>query len=308
MDKKKKLRKTALWLLIVSVVSFPLFVFSQSVLKAYPVVLNLINIFLMIGLVGGFWGSIIVFFISLFYKGKNLKSETKNLYISKDIGEVCPRCGESSRRVKFNAFNGKKYCSVCAAYYNNRFNVKNGELIEKKTNAKLHSEVIIHKRPLNSCRSSTDITDFIINLFSDKVEIIWGVGWRGGESHADSASGSEILEVDYFETHTIEEFIEFLKTKSWADIFLKQFDIKNNLKINTLFVDAKKHITISLIKQEQKYKSIEDALEILQKDHYVLQNIRTSGEFSSHDCVAPFSREYSSVDELKRCANDDFDV
>ena len=62
MDKKKKLRKTALWLFIVSVICFPVFTLSQSLLKAYPVMLNLVNIFLMIGLVGGFLGSIIVFF------------------------------------------------------------------------------------------------------------------------------------------------------------------------------------------------------------------------------------------------------
>lgn len=308
MDKKKKLRKIALWLFAVSVVCFPLFPFSQSLLKAYPVILNLVNILLIIGLVGSFWGSIIVFFISLFNREKHLKSKTKNLYNQKDIDELCPRCGDSLRSVKFNTFNEKKYCYLCAAYYKNRFDVKNGELIEKKTNAKLHSEVIIHKRPLNSCRSETEITDFIINMFSDKVEIVWGVGWRGGESNADGVSGSEILDADYFETHSIEEFIEFLKTKSWAEIFLKEFDIKNNLKINRLFNAAKKtnFVAVPLVKQEQKYKSIENALEILQKGNYVLQNIHASGEFSSHDCIDSFSWEYSSIDEFTKCVNDDF--
>lgn len=200
MDKQKKLRKTALWLFIVSVVCFPLLAFSESLLKAYPVILNLVNILLLIGLVGGLLCAVIILFISLLISRKKPESKVIKSPSQKNI-ILCPTCGSSSKRVGLNEI----YCVNCNSHYrSDRFNIKDREQL------------------------------------SD-----------------------------------------------------------NNKKTEYAFC--------SLVKQEQKYKSIEDALEILQKDNYVLQNIRTSGEFSSHDCVAPFSHDYFSVDELKKYANDDFD-
>lgn len=80
-----------------------------------------------------------------------------------------------------------------------------------------------------------------------------------------------------------------------------KFIIKNNEQISKT-----ERASYLLIKQDQKYKSIKDALEILQKDNYVLENIRTSGEFSSHDCIDSFSRNYSSFEEFTKNVNDDF--
>ena len=200
MDKKKKLRKIALWLFIVSVICFPLLAYSESLLKAYPVILNLVNILLLIGLVGGLLGAVIILFISLLISEKKPESKVIKSPSQKDM-VLCPICGSGSKRVVLN----KIYCVNCNLYYrSDRFNIKDGVQLS------------------DSC-------------------------------------------------------------------------------------NKKEHVFCSLIKQEQKYKSIEDALEILQKCNYVLQKIKTTGEFSSHDWVAPFSHEYSSVDELKKCANDDFD-
>lgn len=200
MDKKKKLRKIALWLFIISIVCFPLIAFIQDLLKACPVILNLANILLIVALIGGLLGAVIILFISLLISEKKSDAKVIKSLSQKNI-VLCPICGSGSKRVGLN----KIYCVNCNSYYrSDRFNIKDGEQL------------------------------------------------------SDSSKKTE-------------------------------------------------PVFCSLIKQEQKYKSIEDALEILQKDNYVLQNIRTSGEFSSHDCVASFSHEYSSVDELKKCANDDFD-
>ena len=200
MDKKKKLRKIALWLFIVSVICFHLLAFSESLLKAYPVILNLVNILLLIGLIGGLLGAVIILFISLLIIGKKSEAKVVKSLSQKDI-VLCPICGSGSKKVGLNEI----YCVKCNSYYrSDRFNIKDG------------------------------------------VQL------------SDSSKKTE-------------------------------------------------PVFCSLIKQKQKYKSIEDALEILQKGNYILQKINTSGEFSSHDWVAPFSHEYFSVDELKKYANDDFD-
>ena len=200
MEKKKKLRKIALWLFIVSVICFPLLAFSESLLKAYPVILNLVNILLLIGLIGGLLGAVIILFISLLIIGKKSEAKVVKSLSQKDI-VLCPICGSGSKKVGLNEI----YCVKCNSYYrSDRFNIKDG------------------------------------------VQL------------SDSSKKTE-------------------------------------------------PIFCSLIKQKQKYKSIEDALEILQKGNYILQNIRTSGEFSSHDCIDSFSREYSSIDVFKKCVNDDFD-
>lgn len=72
-------------------------------------------------------------------------------------------------------------------------------------------------------------TDFAISLFPDRVEILWGIAWCRG-----SAGGTEILEADYFQTHTIDEFESFLKKKASVE-FVSWFNIKNNHKILELF-------------------------------------------------------------------------
>lgn len=72
-------------------------------------------------------------------------------------------------------------------------------------------------------------TDFAITIFPDRVEILWGVAWcRGG------ASGTEILDANYFHTHTIDDFESFLRKKV-SEEFVNWFAIKNNPKILELF-------------------------------------------------------------------------
>lgn len=72
-------------------------------------------------------------------------------------------------------------------------------------------------------------TDFAITLFPDRVEVLWGVAWCQG-----GAGNTEILEADYFQTHTIDEFESFLQKKASLE-FVNWFNVKNNHKILKLF-------------------------------------------------------------------------
>lgn len=103
------------------------------------------------------------------------------------------------------------------------------------TNKTFLSETVIYQSPLSSCCGGIEPTDFIIKIFTNRIEIIWGVGWRGGVSHADGAGGSEMLNADYFKNNTIDDFIVFLESKSWAKDFLKWFNLKNDDKLLCLF-------------------------------------------------------------------------
>lgn len=72
-------------------------------------------------------------------------------------------------------------------------------------------------------------TDFAITFFPNRVEVLWGIAWcRGG------AGCTEILDVNYFQTHTIEDFEAFLRKKA-SDEFVGWFNIRNNPKILELF-------------------------------------------------------------------------
>ena len=55
-----------------------------------------------------------------------------------------------------------------------------------------------------------------------------------------------------------------------------------------------------------KYKSIEDAIHILQDNEFVLNSIRTGGECSGHDCIDSFSKEYISYKDFEENVYDDF--
>lgn len=151
--------------------------------------------------------------------------------------KTCPRCIVSLAAYAPQEFNGTEYCYLCAAEYNYRFEIKNGQLIEKKTGQPLLKEVTICKRPLSSCCGETAPTDFIFWCFPDRIEIQWGVGWRGGYSHADGAGGTETLPGDFFRNHTMDDLIAFLESKAWAEDFLTWFDLRNNEKLSALFAD-----------------------------------------------------------------------
>ena len=151
--------------------------------------------------------------------------------------KFCPRCSVSFAGYASQEFNGTEYCCLCAAEYNYRFDLKDGQLMEKKTGQPLLKEVTICKRPLSSCCGETAPTDFIFWCFPDRIEIQWGVGWRGGYSHADGAGGTETLPGDFFRNNTMDDLIAFLETKPWAEDFLNWFDLRNNQKLNDLFDD-----------------------------------------------------------------------
>lgn len=89
--------------------------------------------------------------------------------------------------------------------------------------------VIYHTDALNVVGDIVIPTDFAITLLTDRVEVLWGVAWcRGG------AGNTEILDADYFQTHTIDEFESFLRQKA-SNEFVNWFNIKNNQKIRKLF-------------------------------------------------------------------------
>ena len=89
--------------------------------------------------------------------------------------------------------------------------------------------VIYHTDYCGVTGSYVEPTDFVITLFPDRVEVLWGVAWcRGGGGR------TEILEADYFQTHTIDEFESFL-TKTAGAEFVSWFVIKKNQKILELF-------------------------------------------------------------------------
>ena len=55
------------------------------------------------------------------------------------------------------------------------------------------------------------------------------------------------------------------------------------------------------------YKEMEDVVRILIDDGFAVSSVRTHGEFSSHDFVAPFNREYSSIEEFQKNVYTDYE-
>ena len=162
----------------------------------------------------------------------------EKLRSTNQLHDNCNLCGVGSDSCLIKEFNGKKYCYECEAYYSSKFNIVGGKLIDKETGGELLKEVVLCKKPLSSCRGKAEPTDFIFSIFTTKVEIKWGVGWRGGSSHADGAGNTEILERDYFETHTINDFVSWMESKGWGKDFVKWLDVANNPKITSLFTSA----------------------------------------------------------------------
>ena len=54
------------------------------------------------------------------------------------------------------------------------------------------------------------------------------------------------------------------------------------------------------------YKEMEDVVRILIDEGFAVSSVRTYGEFSGHDYVAPFSREYSSIEEFQKNVYTDY--
>lgn len=187
-----------------------------------------------------------------FMDSKFEESKTRNYSESKG---KCELCGYEWSAIK--EFNGKKYCYSCECYYSSKFNIKNGKLIEKKTGDSLLKEVVIYKMPLSNCRGDTEPTDFIIRLYDNKVEVDWGVGWCGGYSHADGAGNTEVLDADYFNTHTIEDFVAWFEERGWGKDFVKWFDIANNPKICGLF-NSSAQLTTSVLDEQSGDVSVID--------------------------------------------------
>lgn len=85
--KKKKLRKIALWLMILSIVSFPLIGLIVTLLKDFPTVVNILTILWFIAVIGGFFGAIVLFVVSLFVGNEKKDNDTekqKNLIKRKE--------------------------------------------------------------------------------------------------------------------------------------------------------------------------------------------------------------------------------
>ncbi len=201
------------------------YIYALTVIFSFALIIGLI-----ISVVGFFTETV---FITKHYKetDEQIKTRTK-----------CSRCGGTFSKIEIN--NNKPYCYICSSYYSSKFNVIDGKLVDKESGQALLKEVILLSKPLHSCRGNIEPTDFIINLFTDKVEIIWGVGWCGGSSHADGAGGTEFLEANYFEKNTIDDFVSYLNSKPWGKDFVKWLNIKENKQIINLFCTMNKPIKL----------------------------------------------------------------
>ena len=94
-----------------------------------------------------------------------------------------------------------------------------------------YKEIVIYQDPQAGWHTGPNAIpqEFVITLYQDRVEVLWAVAWcRGG------AGRTELLDADYFQTHTIDDFVCFLQ-KTASDEFVKWFDVKNNEKILQLF-------------------------------------------------------------------------
>ena len=95
--KKKKLRKIALWLMILSIISFPLIGLIAILLKDFPTAVNIHTILLFIAVDGGFFGAIVLFIVSLFI-GNEKKAVLQN-----ECGNDTKKEKESHREPKYTS-------------------------------------------------------------------------------------------------------------------------------------------------------------------------------------------------------------
>lgn len=86
--------------------------------------------------------------------------------------------------------------------------------------------------------------------------------------------------------------------------------ITNDVEETICAVEGKKNSLLNIIGKinasTPKYKSIEDTINILQENEFVLNSIRTGGECSGHDCIDSFKKEYSSYKDFEENVYDDF--
>ena len=139
--------------------------------------------------------------------------------------------------------DNKTYCKKC---YNKRMaSIQQTERQPSSRDKDAHSvtntqegllnETVIYSQPVTWLRGGVEPTDFIIRQFTNRVEIVWGVAWRGGVSHADGAGGTEILEADYFQKHTIQDFIAFLQEKPATKDFVEWLNLESDEQLLALF-------------------------------------------------------------------------
>lgn len=175
---------------------------------------------------------------------KNIKSKSKRIKLlslarqetkqtkKNESGEdiikerKCSRCGDTSSKIEI--FNNKPYCYICSAYYSSKFKVIDGKLIGKESGTILNKEVVLWEKPLHCCRGDIEPTCFVINIFADKVEIVWSVGWRGGTSHADGAGGTEIP------TNSLQNSMEYTTFYKFKWVVIRKRNVFRVMTLNQL--------------------------------------------------------------------------
>ena len=77
--------------------------------------------------------------------------------------------------------------------------------------------------------------EFIISQFDDRIEIFWHytnfdhpqAPWH------ESVTGTEVLPADYFDTHTMADFLRYLEAQPWGRVFVRE--INRDDRIRRLF-------------------------------------------------------------------------
>ena len=77
--------------------------------------------------------------------------------------------------------------------------------------------------------------EFIITQFTDRIEIFWHyttfdhpqAPWYA------SVTGTEVLPADYFDTHTMADFLRYLEAQPWGVVFTRE--IARDERIRGLF-------------------------------------------------------------------------
>lgn len=334
--KKKKLRKIALWLMILSIVSFPL-IDLIALLKDFPTVVNILTILLSIAMNDGFFGAIVLFIVSLFVGnekkvvfqnecGNDTKKENNpeqnyctNGVISKNkihIGTMTAKQCKRCNNVYHDGvrFAGKMYCKDCGEYYKSRFDIIEGDFIERNTGEKLLDEILLYKGEYQSHWTEAHVTELVINIFSDSIEILCIISRRNDLSGIYISEIKEILERDYFEKHNLRDYDEYMKAKLEIDAGLnlpRTYMYSNCDRFFELFkneefpnVEVKLYTRTAHINNrsddfivQSGIKKAKTVIEIFADKGYELSRIATIGGINeiSHLGVGAYCAEYDNV-------------
>ena len=74
--------------------------------------------------------------------------------------------------------------------------------------------------------------EFIVTQSADRIEIFWHYT-NYATCPGESVTGTEVLPADYFDTHTMADFLRYLEAQPWGVVFTRE--IARDERIRGLF-------------------------------------------------------------------------